>query len=102
MQWTAHSGSLEIERRTVRVGELAAGAVELAADVGAQQAYPAGGREPLAAVHVPVDGEPISGEGGAVGVGELAAGAAEHTADVGAQQAYLAAGREPLAAEHAC
>ena len=96
----AHRGSLEIERQAAGVGELAPRAVELATDVGAQQAYLAGGREPLIAEHVSVDGEPISIEGGAVGVGELAPRADELATDVGAQQAYLAGGREPLVAEH--
>src|SRR5436189_271102 len=81
---------------------MAIGAVELDTDMGAWQAYLAGGREPLAAEHASVDGEPVGIEGNTARVGELPAGAVELATDVSADQMYLAGGQEPLAAEHAC
>ena len=54
---------IRIESNTIRVGEVATRAVELTADVGADQAYLAAGRELLAADQASVDGEPIRIEG---------------------------------------
>src|SRR6266568_3649705 len=72
------------QRRIARVGEMAIGAVEHAADVGTQEAHLAGGGEPLAAEHAAVNAELVGNEGAAVRVGELAPCAVELATDVGA------------------
>ena len=85
------------EGGAVGVGELAPRAVELAADVGTQQAHFASGREPVATEHASVDGEPVSIEGATAWVGEVAPSAVELATNVGTQQAHLAGSGEPPA-----
>ena len=80
------------------VAQLRPGAVELAADVGAEQAdraviAAAGGGEPAAQVHVLADLQAVGGQGGAGVVAQLRPGAVELAADVGAEQADRAVAR---------
>ena len=63
-------------------------AVQLAADVGAEQPHLAGALR-LVQEHVAVHGQPVGGQGVAVGIDEDGLGAVQLAADVGAGQLHL-------------